>query len=246
MTPSEKFTYLTEKIYQEVLDDIKLLLQQNLISKDEINNLNLQELMNEKGFEKVRDEFVDEMAELAFKFGTPSDELITDVERRIDYHIEYLGGKQQATGALLKRFVLDMINTGISTEETEIPDPGNPGKFIKQPSPFDQRRAEIQLTDAQLNVATNTAYYNIARDDVFDAFKDDPNQRFKYVGGVRENSSKQCRHLMEKQDPTGYTVAEITAGINTPFGIIDRYGRRPNFNCIHTWAPIGGTSNDRK
>jgi hypothetical protein len=230
MTPAEKFTYLTEKIYQEVLDDIKLLLQQNLISKAEINNLNLQELMNEKGFEKARDEFVDEMAELAFKFGTPSDELITDVERRIDYHIEYIGGKQQATGALLKRFVLDMINTGISDEA------------------FEARRAEIQLTDAQLNVATNTAYYNIARDDVFDAFKDDPNQKFKYVGGVRENSSKQCRWLMENQKTEGYTVAEITAGINTPFGIIDRYGRRPNFNCIHTWAPIGRTSKttDRK
>jgi hypothetical protein len=131
---------------------------------------------------------------------------------------------------LLKRFVLDMINTGISDEA------------------FEARRAEIQLTDAQLNVATNTAYYNIARDDVFDAFKDDPNQKFKYVGGVRENSSKQCRWLMENQKTEGYTVAEITAGINTPFGIIDRYGRRPNFNCIHTWAPIGRTSKttDRK
>lgn len=94
------------------------------------------------------------------------------------------------------------------------------------------------LTDANINTAFYTGVADIERSITYEAFKDDPEQRFKYFGGILPTSSKQCKWLMENQKPEGYTFAEIDKGIETPFGVINWYGRKPNYNCIHTWLPI--------
>lgn len=92
------------------------------------------------------------------------------------------------------------------------------------------------LTDANINTVIQTSYSNVSRISTAKAFEEKPEQRFEYFGGVIETSSDQCRWLMENQNPEGYTKAEIDAGIETPFGTIDWFGRQPNYNCLHSWV----------
>ena len=97
---------------------------------------------------------------------------------------------------------------------------------------------EIPLTDAQTKTVLNTAYSDFNRTATKEIYKDEPEQRFRYTGGIIPTSSEQCAWLMQNQNPEGYTEAEISAGIDTPHGVINWSGRQPNFNCIHTWEPI--------
>lgn len=96
------------------------------------------------------------------------------------------------------------------------------------------------ITDAQLNTAVHTATANFNRVVTAKAFEDKPEQRFEYVGGVIPTSSDTCRWLMNNQDPEGYTRDEIDAGIQTDDGVVNWFGRDPNFNCIHQWLPNEG------
>lgn len=94
------------------------------------------------------------------------------------------------------------------------------------------------ITDAQLNTAISTATANFNRIVTKKVFEDKPEQRFEYVGGIIPTSSEQCSWLMDNQKPEGYTMAEIQAGVQTPAGEINQFGRVPNYNCIHSWLPI--------
>jgi len=98
--------------------------------------------------------------------------------------------------------------------------------------------SEIPLTDSQLGTVLNTSYSDFNRTAIKEIYKDIPDQRFSYEGGVIPTSSDQCRWLMENQNPEGYTAAEFDAGIYTPFGMIYFSGRDPNYNCGHTPEPI--------
>ena len=79
--------------------------------------------------------------------------------------------------------------------------------------------------------------------------------RYRYIGGVIPTSSDECRWLFGNQNPEGYTIDEIDAGIETPYvypeypslgelaGTVKKIywqGRIPNFNCGHEWQAIGG------
>ena len=112
----------------------------------------------------------------------------------------------------------------------------------------------IPLTNAQLGTVLNTNYADMSRIATKEIYKDEPERRFKYVGGIIPTSSEQCRWLMLNQKPEGYTSKEIEAGIETPFKhkytdrfgqykagdveIINWQGRVPNFNCIHTFEVL--------
>jgi hypothetical protein len=96
----------------------------------------------------------------------------------------------------------------------------------------------IGLTDSQSGAVLQTSYYNFSRTTTALVFEDDPSQRFKYTGGVIPTSSQQCKWLFKNQRKEGYTKEEIDAGIETPFGVINWYGRTPQWNCIHEWRTI--------
>ena len=96
----------------------------------------------------------------------------------------------------------------------------------------------IGLTDSQAGSVLQTSYYNFSRATTAAVYEDDPDQKFRYAGGTIPTSSPQCRWLFKNQKSEGYTKAEIDRGIETPFGIINFFGRIPNYNCIHTWKAI--------
>lgn len=95
------------------------------------------------------------------------------------------------------------------------------------------------LTDANINTVIQTSYSNVSRLATAKAFEDDKTQRFEYFGGVIPTSSDTCKWLIENQDPKGYTKEQIDRGIETPHGRVDWQGRQPNYNCLHTWVPVG-------
>ena len=97
---------------------------------------------------------------------------------------------------------------------------------------------EIPLTDSQLGTVLNTSYSDFNRSATKEIYKDTPEQRFRYAGGVIPTSSEQCAWLSNNQDPEGYTAAEFDAGIYTPHGMIYWSGREPNYNCGHHPEPI--------
>lgn len=90
---------------------------------------------------------------------------------------------------------------------------------------------------SQVGAVINTAYSDIERLTTKQIYEGE-NKRFIYTGGVIPTSSPQCEWLINNQDPEGYTMEEINSGINTPFGVIDWFGRQPNYNCIHTWEAL--------
>lgn len=99
----------------------------------------------------------------------------------------------------------------------------------------------IPLTDSQVTTTLNTAYSDISRTATVEVYKDKPEQRFKYVAGMDINSptkSDICKWLLTNQNPEGYTMAEIKAGIVTPFGLVNESGRVENWNCQDYWSPI--------
>jgi len=98
--------------------------------------------------------------------------------------------------------------------------------------------AKTPFTNAQIGTLINTAESDIRRTTVLSAYEDRPGMRFRYEGGLIPTSSDTCTWLIENQNPEGYTLEEIQAGIQTSDGIVDWGGRVPNYNCIHRWEPI--------
>jgi hypothetical protein len=96
---------------------------------------------------------------------------------------------------------------------------------------------DIKYTRANFGTILNTTYADMSRQATKEAFKN-TDTRFRYEGGTIPTSSEICEWLYNNQDPNGYTMEEIEAGIVTPHGVVDAFGRQPNNNCIHTWQPI--------
>lgn len=109
---------------------------------------------------------------------------------------------------------------------------GSDKKIVKQyfeKTPF---------TTSQIGTLINTAESDIRRATVLSAFEDRKDLRYSYEGGLIPTSSDTCTWLINNQNPEGYTLEEIQAGIGTPEGTVDWGGRVPNYNCIHRWEPI--------
>ncbi len=105
------------------------------------------------------------------------------------------------------------------------------------------------FSEANVRTVIGTSYFDYSRSVTRQTWIDQPEQRFKYVGGIIPTSSDECKWLMENQKSEGYTIKEIDAGIETPFiykkggnkGEVKRiwwWGRFPNYNCIHAWGVI--------
>jgi hypothetical protein len=232
MEPYELFSYELDNLYERVLKDYELLLKQNLITKEDILNEDFEALLDEYGYKDIEAKYADALTELAFKFGNPTPAIEFEVESRKSLALEYLVGKKLETGSKFKQLIFDMIDK----------------PFV--PDEFEARKAGIKLTDAQFNAAVTTAYAETSRNATREAYKDDPNARFKYIGGILKSSSKQCEWLMIHQRKEGYTIAEIDAGIDTPYrdkngDVLKIYwcGRVPNINCIHEWVYIAKKKN---
>jgi hypothetical protein len=232
MEPAELFSYELEKLYERVLKDFQELLKSNLITKEEILNEDFQELLNEYGYKEIEERYINSLTDIAFRFGNPSPDMAAMIDVRRDLTLELLVGKKLQTGSKFKQLIYDMIDRPLPAEE------------------FELRKAEIKLTDAQFNAAFTTAIADTSREGVRLAYEDDPNAKFEYIGGLNENSSKQCRWLMLNQKSEGYTTLEIDAGIDSPY--VDNEGnvlkimwcgRVPNFNCRHQWLPKGKKKN---
>ena len=98
--------------------------------------------------------------------------------------------------------------------------------------------SEIPLTDTQMKTVLNTSYSDFSRTATKEIYKNEPEQKFSYEGGIIPTSSDQCAWLVTNQDPEGYTESEISAGIDTGSGVISWSGRQPNYNCGHIWTAI--------
>jgi len=99
--------------------------------------------------------------------------------------------------------------------------------FANTPFTFEQIGSIIYKVESDIRRAT-----------VLSAYEEYPETKFRYIGGLIPTSSKTCTWLMENQKQEGYTLKEIQAGIETPFGKVDWWGKVPNWGCIHSFEPI--------
>ena len=117
----------------------------------------------------------------------------------------------------------------------------------------------VELTDVQLGTVINTQLSEFSRTATKEVYKNEPTQRFRYTGrggsgtGLKPTSSEECIWMIKEQNPEGYTMAEIEAGIETPYiypnweslgelaGTVKKIywqGRVPHWNCGHEWRAI--------
>lgn len=92
------------------------------------------------------------------------------------------------------------------------------------------------LTDANINSVIQTSYSNINRVSIANTFKDNPEQKFVYIGPRDDKNSDACASILDNQDPAGYTKEEIDKGIDLGGGVVNWQGRVPNYGCRHFWT----------
>jgi len=186
-----------------------------------IDSIDFDELLADLGVDKAVAKYVKSLDGLVTDFGTdiPTD-LLDDLQILQNKQVDYI------LGSLSNKMVLwqESMISGLI---------GN----IKDKDILASLES-IGLTDSQAGTVLQTSYYNFSRTSTAVVYSNNPEQRFKYVGGTIPTSSDQCAWLYKNQNPEGYTKAEIDKGIKTPYGEINWYGRNPNYNCIHSWRAI--------
>jgi len=202
---------------------------------EEIKKLGYEQTVNKyfAGYENILSEVLDQAKDSGVDFFGINTDLLEMVQELDE---EFLLGKAQAWNAQFKSEFIKSIIRGDSSTQTIL------------------NLREVPLTDAQLGVVLNTSRFDFKRMSIRETYKNKPDQRFTYEGGLIPTSSDECRHLVNEQDPKGYTMAEIDAGIETPYtypeypslgelaGTVKKIywgGRKPNYNCGHVWKPIG-------
>tara|TARA_Y100001938_G_scaffold145889_1_gene223575 strand:- start:5490 stop:6185 length:696 start_codon:yes stop_codon:yes gene_type:complete len=89
-----------------------------------------------------------------------------------------------------------------------------------------------ELTSANLNLIVNDSFAKFSNSATFQAFADEPQTRYRYVGVLDGKTRDSCRQVLEDgQNSEGYTMEEI---FDLPVGFDDRGG----FNCRHDWVVI--------
>lgn len=188
-----------------------------------LNSIGLSEVMNE-----VDKAMLGLMQRYEFKY-TAEDQALynSEILRQINY--DTILRSYSSNADYVKTVFANSILNGQSDKETRA------------------RLESVGLKDYQAGAVLQTTLYNFSRTNTVLAYKDEPEARFTYEGGLIPTSSDQCKWLMLNQKEGGYTMAEIMAGIETPYTnkqgqklIINELGRLPNFNCIHEWEPIDG------
>lgn len=157
-----------------------------------------------------------------------AEQLTKQQKQKVGFFVDNLVKLKTKT---LRNFIISNKDN-FKTKIIEFAINGSRGEVIKnyfEKTPF---------TNSQIGTLLNTAESDIRRTTIISGYEDRKDQRFRYEGGVIPTSSDTCAWLMDNQDPEGYTMDEIQAGIETPYGIVDAGGRVPNYNCLHVWEPI--------
>lgn len=243
-----KFNQLDENLIKA----IRRILGNNPTQEQLINFLASNEfdiLLNDLGLEGTINEYVTNF-DLIFQEKASGYRLVNLTAERIDRistnidlikntYARTILGYAQANSNLLRAKLIESLVTGVNARQTV---KSLEGRLISTLN-------NSPLTTAQIGSVVQTSYYDYSRATTAEIFKDKPEQRFRYEGGIIPTSSDECAWLFTNQKPEGYTKAEIDVGIETPFiyrsgalkGQIKKIyftGRYPNYNCIHTWEPI--------
>lgn len=224
MQPDEKFIQTLETIQNKIVKELKSLIVKQTNISDKmlaIETYNIEKRMNELGYQDAIDEYIKSFDEavISSKYVKKiSLEFVDEIDLIQKNLGDYLLGEQKKFHSLLTM----QIESGLLN--------GKSNKLIIE------SLNDVPLTTTQLKTVVNTSYANHTRNITKEAFKDDKEQKFIYVGGVIPTSSDACRNVVEAGKT--YTMAQIEAGINEGGGLVDWGGRVPNFNCIHTWEPV--------
>jgi len=224
MLPFEQLQKDIEAIQTRLLKEIDELIASGQSKQDIvkfIDGVDFDALLVEMGSEKAVLKYIYSLDEIVSSFKDQlSDKLLDNLEIIQQSQSDYVLGKLSNQAQLWKGTMLTSLTSEMNDKDV-----------LKQ-------LESIGLTDSQAGTVLQTSYYNFSRATTAIAYSDNPEQRFRYSGGVIPTSSKECEWLFKNQKKEGYTKAEIDAGIETPFGIINWNGRIPNYNCIHSFKAI--------
>ena len=224
MLPFEQLQKDIEGIQAKLLEEIDEMLAAGKSKKEVvafIDSLDFDELLSQYGADNAVLKYVYSLDEIVNSFGKAlQNDLIDNLDMIQKSQSDYILGKMSNQAQLWKSTMMTSLTSDMKTKDVLA------------------QLETIGLTDSQAGAVLQTSYYNFSRATTAIAYENEPDQRFKYTGGVIPTSSKQCAWLFQNQKKEGYTKAEIDAGIKTPFGVIDWQGRQPNFNCIHEWMPV--------
>ena len=224
MLPHETLLKKIDTIQSVLLKEIEQMIKTGVDKKQIavfVDSIDFDELLDEFGLNKAVLEYVYSLDEIVNSFGKGiATNLLDEIEMIQNLQSEYILGSMSNKIKLWKSTMIEGFITG------------REDKFILE------SLQTIGLTEAQAGTVLQTSYYNFERAVTSIAYEDSPEQKFEYRGGIIPTSSRQCEWLFNNQDPAGYTKSEIDVGIETPFGIIDWFGRQPNYNCLHSWVAI--------
>jgi len=224
MTPNETFIKELEKIEAQITKEISNIISQSkgttLDRMTLVEEYNIDKRMTELGFGTAALIYVESFDSMVI--GSPfvkkiSLDFVSEVNLIQKNMIEYLINEQKKYHSLLTMQIENGLMSGLKSKD-----------IIKS-------LGDIPLSSAQINTEVNTAYANQSRNITREAFKDDKEQRFEYVGPVDGVTSDPCLYAMENQSPEGHTMAEINGGI---FPEVNWGGRIPSFNCRHEFYPV--------
>lgn len=249
--PSKILSQL-EQLDARLIEAIKRILDRNPSNEQLLQFLateQFDDLINELGLEKIVSDYVSGF-DTSFKqdianFGRI--DLTAQEIQRIENNINIIKnsngrtvlGYAKANSDLLR---VKLINSIINGETARTTVKELEGKLISD-------LTNTPLSTSQIGSVISTSYADFSRSTTAQVFKNKPEQRFYYEGGILPTSSDECQWLMQNQKSEGYTKAEIDAGIETPFThtsgplrgqkkMIYWTGRQPNYNCIHQWMPV--------
>ncbi len=228
----DKLDKLLEKVDKQVKAKLEKLLS-NLTEKQRrtllANPKLIDELLKDIDIEAIAKQYSLEFSGIAGKVVMSYKEQFTAAQKtKVNFFVNTL--KELKTDSL--RAFITSNKQEFKSRLVELIINGSDKKVIKE------YFAKTPFTTSQIGTLINTAESDIRRATVLSAFENDKNMRYRYSEDLIPTSSDICTWLVQNQNPEGYTLDEIQAGIITPYGTVDFGGRVPNYNCIHTWEPI--------
>lgn len=261
MIDNQKIISELEALDEKLLEAIKKILGANPTKEQLLRFLASPEydkLIDDLGLKRIVSQYVSGF-DFIFAQGMKDAgvDIATQTLRTIGDNLELIKGTHERTilgyfgyqKENFRRYLIESIVNGQKFEDI-VESFGK--EIIGTPNPvgaFYKGKLHI-FSESNVKTIIGTSYYDYDRGLTRQVFMDSE-QRFYYAGLLKETSSDECEWLINKenQKPEGYTMAEIDEGIETPFiykygdntGQIKKiwwWGRKPSWNCPHTWRPI--------
>ena len=169
-----------EKLLQELLDKIK---------RGNFTDVELAQIASEIDFfEEIENLGFREIVEKYFdNYDIQIEKILTEAQKRGVRDLTNINVQQLEFVKLLDtNYLLGRAESWSNEWQSEFVKSIIRGDTISQTI---KNLEEIPLTDAQLGTVLNTAYSDIQRTATVEVYKDKPEQRFKYEGGVIPTSS---------------------------------------------------------